>query len=93
MQKSASKNRWTEWHDPKISYTSEAPDADPASEKKTAEEYIVMLLDIHSANIANHIIDADIYHVEFVYFVDVVEEYMEVLDNEAAPIEEVCVEL
>ena len=52
-----------------------------------------MLLDIQSANIANHIIDADIYHVEFVYFVDEVEEYMEVLDNEAAPIEEVCVEL
>ena len=28
--------------------------------KKTAEECIVVLLNIHSANIADHIIDADI---------------------------------
>ena len=52
-----------------------------------------MFLDIHSANIADHIIVADIYHEAFAYFVDEVERIMEVLDDKAAPIEEVCVEL
>ena len=33
--------------------------------KQTAEECIVVLLDIHSDNIADHIIDADIYDEVF----------------------------
>ena len=60
--------------------------------KQTAEEYISMFLNIYSANIADHIIDADIYHEAFTYFVDEVEIIMEVLDNEDFPIKEVCVE-
>ena len=60
--------------------------------KKTAEDYIVVFVDIHSANIADHILDADIYHGAFAYLVDEVEIIMEVLDDEADPIEEVCVE-
>ena len=51
-----------------------------------------MFLNIISANIADHIIYADIYHEAFAYFVDEVEIIMEMLDDEAAPIEEVCVE-
>ena len=38
--------------------------------KQTADEWIVVFLDICSANIADHIIDADIYHESFAYFVD-----------------------
>ena len=64
MQKSASENRWTEWHDPKMSSDSEASGADLASEK-TAEECIVVFLNIRSAKIAYHIIDGDIYHEAF----------------------------
>ena len=41
----------------------------------------------------DHIIDANIYHESFAYFVDEVERISAVLDNEADPIEEVCVEL
>ena len=51
-----------------------------------------MFLNILSANIADHIIDTDIYHEAFTYFVDEVERIMEVLDDKNAPIEEVCVE-
>ena len=40
-----------------------------------------MFLDMCGANIADNIIDADIYHEAFVYFVDEVEIIMEVLDN------------
>ena len=54
--------------------------------KQTAEECIVVFLDIHSANISDNIIDADIYHETFSYFVDEVEIIMEVLDEEASPI-------
>ena len=53
---------------------------------------IVVFLDIRSADIVNHVIDADIYHEAFTYFVDEVEIIMEVLDDKAAPIKEVCVE-
>ena len=53
---------------------------------------MVVFLYICSANIADHIIDEDIYHEAFVYFVDEVEVIMEVLENEDSPIEEVCVE-
>ena len=52
-----------------------------------------MFLDICSDNIADNIIDADIYHEAFVYFVDDVERIIEVLDDKAAPSEDVCVEL
>ena len=38
--------------------------------KQSSEECIVVLLDIRSANISDHIIDADIYYEAFVYFVD-----------------------
>ena len=38
-----------------------------------AEECIVVFLDIRSANIADHIIDADIYDEVFVYFLDELE--------------------
>ena len=48
-----------------------------------------MFLDIHSANIADHIIDADIYDEAFAYFVDEVERIIHVLDDEATPIKEV----
>ena len=41
--------------------------------KQTSEECIVVFLGIFSANIADHIIDADIYDEAFVYFVDEVE--------------------
>ena len=60
--------------------------------KHTAEYCIGVFLDIFSANIADHIIDMDIYHEGFVYFLDEVEIIVEVLDNKDAPIEEVCVE-
>ena len=45
-----------------------------------------------SADIVDHIIDEDIYHKLFAYFVDEVEIIMEVLGDEVVPIEEVCVE-
>ena len=61
--------------------------------KQTAEGFIVVFLIICSANIADHIIDADIYHEAFAYFVDEVVRIMEVFDDKAAPIEEVCAEL
>ena len=51
-----------------------------------------MFLNICSTNIADNIIDADIYHEALAYFVGELEKIMEVLDYEAAPIEEVCVE-
>ena len=54
--------------------------------KQTAEECIVLFLNIHSDNIADHIIDAGIYHESFAYFVDELEGIVEVLDDEAAPI-------
>ena len=60
--------------------------------RQTAEKCISVVLDIHSANIADHIIDADKYHKVFVYFVDEVEIIMEVSDNKTDPIEEVWVE-
>ena len=53
---------------------------------------MVMFLDIRSANIADHIIDADIYHEAFAYFVGEVERIMQVLGDKAAPIEELCAE-
>ena len=46
-----------------------------------------MFLDIRSDNIVYHIIDADIYHETFAYFVDEVERIVEVLDDKYAPIE------
>ena len=49
--------------------------------KQTAEECIVVFLNSCSANIADHIIDADIYPEAFTYFVDEVEGIMEVLDK------------
>ena len=55
--------------------------------KQTAEECIVVFLNSCSANIAEYIIDADIYHEEFMYFVDEVEIVMGMLDNKASPIE------
>ena len=61
--------------------------------KQTAEECIFLFLNIYSANIADHIIDADIYHEAFSYFVDEMERIMEMLDEEADPIEDVSVEL
>ena len=61
--------------------------------KQTAEECISMFLNIISAKIVDHIIDVGLYHEEFKYFVDEVEIIMEVLDNEASPIKEVCVGL
>ena len=57
--------------------------------EQTAEECIVVFLNICSANMTDHIIDADIYHEAFTYFVDEVERIVEVLDNKAAPIKEV----
>ena len=38
--------------------------------KKTAVEYIVVFPNICSVNIVDHIIDVDIYHEAFAYFVD-----------------------
>ena len=61
--------------------------------KKTSEECIVVFLNVHSDSIADHIIDADIYDEAFAYFVDEVEIIMQMLDNEADPIEEVFAEL
>ena len=49
-----------------------------------------MFLDIHRANIADHIIDADIYDEAFAYFVDELERIIHVLDEKAYPIKEVC---
>ena len=57
--------------------------------KQTAEECIVVFLNILSANIADHIIDADIYNEAFAYFVDEVEIIIQVLDDEATPTKEV----
>ena len=57
--------------------------------KQTTEKCMVVFLEICSANIADHIIDADMYHEVFAYFVDKVEIIMEMLDDEATPIEEV----
>ena len=37
--------------------------------KKMAEECIVVFLDIHSANIVDHILDSYIYDEVFAYFV------------------------
>ena len=48
--------------------------------KQTAEECIVVLLDIRSANISDHITDADIYDETFAYLVDTVERIIQVLD-------------
>ena len=56
--------------------------------KKTAEECIVVFLDIHRANIADHIIDADIYDEAFAYFVYEVEIIIQVLEEDATPIED-----
>ena len=69
-----------------MSSTSEAPGEDVAS-KKTTEECIVVFLDICSANIADHINDADIYDEAFAYFVDEVEIIIQVLEEDATPIE------
>ena len=55
--------------------------------KQTTEDCIVMFLNICSANIADHIIDKDIYHEALAYFVDEVERLREALENKAAPIE------
>ena len=57
--------------------------------KQTSEECIVVVLDIRSADIVDHIIDADIYDEAFAYFLDGVEIIIQVLDVEAAPIKEV----
>ena len=46
-----------------------------------------MFLNIHSANIADHIIDTDIYHEVLAYFVDEVERLRGALENKADPIE------
>ena len=51
-----------------------------------------MFLHICSANIADHIIDVDIYDEEFAYLVDEVEIIIQVLDDEDSPIKEVCAE-
>ena len=48
-----------------------------------------MFLVICSADIADHIIDVDMYHEAFKYFVDEVERIVEVLDDKATPIKEV----
>ena len=85
MKKSAGENRWSEWHEPKT-FQFLKHQVQIRLPKKTAEECIVVFLDICSANIADHIIDADIYHEAFAYVVDEVEIIMEVLDDEAAPI-------
>ena len=54
--------------------------------KQTAEEWIVVFLVICSANILDNIIDTDIYHEVFAYFVDEVERITEMLDDKATPI-------
>ena len=74
-----------------MSSFSEAPCTYPAS-KKTDEEGIVVFLNICSANIADHVIDADICHEAFAYFLDEVEIIIEVLDDDSVPIEETCIE-
>ena len=51
-----------------------------------------MFLNICSANIADHVIDADICHEAFAYFLDEVEIIIEVLDDDSVPIEETCIE-
>ena len=56
------------------------------------EGFLVVFLDICSATITYHSISADIYHEAFTYFVNEMERIMDVLDDEDAPIEEVCVE-
>ena len=71
---------------------SKALGADPVYETKGWGVHSCVPL-YFSANIADHIIDADIYHEASAYFVDEVERIMEVLDDEVAPIEEVWVEL
>ena len=53
--------------------------------KQTAEECIVVFLDICSADIADNIIDADIYDEAFAYFMDEVEIIIQVLDDEDTP--------
>ena len=60
--------------------------------KQNSEECIIVSIDILSANIADNIIDADIYHEAFAYFVDELEIIMEMLDNEAGSTKEVCVD-
>ena len=57
--------------------------------KQTDEECIVVFLNICSANIADHIIDVDIYDEAFAYFMDEMEIIIQVLDDEANPIKEV----
>ena len=52
-----------------------------------------MFLNICSADISDHIVDVDTYDEAFAYFMDEVERIMQMLDDEAAPIEEVCDEL
>ena len=47
-----------------------------------------MFPDIISANISDHIIDVDVYDEAFAYFVDKVERIIQVLEDEATPIEE-----
>ena len=59
--------------------------------KQIYEKCIVLFLDIFSANIADHIIDADIYHEAFTYFLDEVKIIMEVLDDKAASVAELCI--
>ena len=93
MQKSASENRWTEWHTSKISSVYEAPGADLVSETNGWGVHSCVPRYSRFWYIAYHIHDADIYHEVFAYFVDDVERIMKVLDNEAAPIKEECVEL
>ena len=46
-----------------------------------------MFLNICSSDIADHIIDADIYDEAFAYFVDEVEIIIQVLEEDATPIE------
>ena len=60
--------------------------------KQTAEDSMFVSINIFIANIVDHIIDADICHEAFTYFVGEVKIIMEVLDDEAYPIEELFVE-
>ena len=59
---------------------------------QTAEECIVVFPDICSASITKHIIGVDIYYEAFACFLDEVEIIMEVLDDEAVSIKELCIE-
>ena len=52
-----------------------------------------MFLNIFSSNIVDHIIYAYIYHEAFAYFVDEMKIIMDMLDDEADPIKDVCDEL